>query len=63
MYINFSGPYGPYNYDGVTLNAPERAVLERPSTIHVMIHAYEINTGEPEPWELKVWFITTQPQA
>jgi subtilisin family serine protease len=62
MYINFSGPYGPYNYDGVTLNAPERAVLERPSTIHVMIHAYEINTGEPEPWELKVWFISEQPQ-
>lgn len=63
MFINFSGPHGPYNYDGVTLNAPERAVLERPSTIHVMIHAYEINTGEPEPWELKVWFITSQPQA
>jgi subtilisin family serine protease len=61
MYIYFSGPDAPYNYDGVTLNAPERAVVERPATLEVRIHAYQINTGEPEPWELRVWFITDQP--
>lgn len=44
------------DYNGATLNSPERVILERPTYIYVLIVGFTIYTGYPEPYVLLVWF-------
>ena len=44
-----------YNYDGMTLSAPERVVLDKPTFIYVGIEGYAVYV-DSEPFELLVWF-------
>ncbi|MDI6904774.1 MAG: S8 family serine peptidase [Candidatus Bathyarchaeia archaeon] len=46
-----------YNYNGATLNSPERVILEKPTYLDVLIHGYAIYTGFKEPFILTIWFI------
>jgi len=46
-----------YNFDGATLNSPERAVLIKPTYIYVYIYGYTVHT-ETEPLLLIVSFAT-----
>jgi len=43
------------NYDGVTLNAPETALLKKPTFIYIGIHGYTVYTGT-EDFELRIYF-------
>jgi len=44
-----------YNYDGGTLNSPERVKLENPTYIHVLLHGYTVFTGT-DNFTLKIYF-------
>jgi len=44
-----------YNFDGVTLNSPERVILENPTTLSVLIDGYSIYAGN-EPYVLIIKF-------
>ena len=46
-----------YNYNGATLNAPERVVLAEPTILYVLLHGYTVyEEVEPEPYELRIYF-------
>ena len=44
-----------YNFDGVTLNSPERVILGNPTTLSVLIDGYSIYAGN-EPYVLIIKF-------
>jgi hypothetical protein len=44
-----------YNYDAATLNSPERAVLDNPTFIYVLIMGYYIPAGS-DTYTLMIYF-------
>lgn len=52
MYVYWDGGY---NFDGATLNSPERVKLEKPTFIYVLLYGYAIHTGT-DNFTLKVYF-------
>jgi len=44
-----------YNFDGATLNSPERVVLKDPTVIYVALYGYALYV-DSESFELLVWF-------
>ncbi len=44
-----------YNYDGGTLNSPERVVLDNPTFIYVLISGYTVYTGT-DNFALRIYF-------
>jgi len=55
VYWTQCGSSGGYNYDGATLNSPERVILENPKTLSVLIAGYSIY-AENEPYILIIKF-------
>jgi len=46
-----------YNFNGATLNSPERVVLDKPTFIYVTLYGYTVyDLVSPELYELLVWF-------
>jgi hypothetical protein len=56
MYIYWDGGF---NFDGATLNSPERAVLYKPTYIYVYIYGYTVY-AKTEPFMLVVSFTTVR---
>jgi len=48
-----------YIYEGATLNSPERVDLDTDGQpwFAFLLHGYAIYTGEPEPFEVRIWFM------
>lgn len=54
----YNGTQWLMSYNGATLNAPERVILEKPvGRFYVQIYGYAIYTGFKEPYQLTIWFI------
>jgi len=54
MYVYWDGGY---NFDGATLNSPERVKLQNPTLIYVLLYGYAIYTGT-DNFSIRVYFAT-----